>query len=179
MNIIKALRQSIYGWIMILKGETNWQARFRFTSAGLMAALVLFYLCAFLAMVLGSLSYGVPQLFDFVASMALQSLFLVALVIGLFATRFAIRDQKPVLPVLVPGIYALIYYLILGALLNLTVGMLLPLLWLGLLYMFYRLGRAASGWTIGVSAAFAVLTVLLLVGTPIALYIMPAPIPAA
>ncbi|MNL42149.1 hypothetical protein D3C87_1645880 [compost metagenome] len=111
--------------------------------------------------------------------MALQSLFLVALVIGLFATRFAIRDQKPVLPVLVPGIYALIYYLILGALLNLTVGMLLPLLWLGLLYMFYRLGRAASGWTIGVSAAFAVLTVLLLVGTPIALYIMPAPIPAA
>ena len=57
--------------------------------------------------------------------------------------------------------------------------MLLPLLWLGLLYMFYRLGRAASGWTIGVSAAFAVLTVLLLVGTPIALYIMPAPTPAA
>ena len=106
-------------------------------------------------------------------------LWLAALLIGIFGTRFAVRDHAPALPLLVPGVYALIFYLILGALVSLAIGFLLPLLWLGLVYMLYRLGRMAGGWTIGVSAAFAVLTVLLLVGTPIALYIMPAPIPAA
>lgn len=178
MTILNALRQAVYGWIMILRGEAGWQDRFRFTGAGFVTALVLFYLFAFLAMVLGSLGYGVPTFQEFVATLVLQSLFLVALLLGLFGTRFAIRDKGPVLPVLVPGTYALVFYLIMGALVSLTLGPLVPLLWLALVFFLFHLGRVAGGWTIGVSAAFAVLTVLLLVGTPIALYIMPAPVPA-
>lgn len=179
MNIIKALRQSIYGWIMILRGEAGWAERFRFTPSGLVTALVLFYLFAFLAVVLASLDVGVPTLQGFGDIMVIQSLWLVALVVGLVGTRFAVRDQGPVLPVLVPGVYALVYYLVLGALVSLAIGFLLPLLWLGLVYMLYRLGRLGGGWTVGVSAAFAALTVLLLVGTPIALYMLTAPTPAA
>lgn len=179
MNLIQALRQALYGWIMILRNEAGWQARFRLTWPGLATALVLFYLFTFLALVLGSLDFGVPTLSEAAGVMAYQSIWLAALVIGLFGTRFAVRDTGPVLQVLVPGIYALIFYLILGALLSLVAGFLLPLLWIGLVYLLFRLGRMAGGWTIGVAAAFAVLSVALLVGTPIALYMLTAPIPDA
>lgn len=179
MTIFKALRQAVYGWIMILRNQAGWEQRFRLTGAGLTTVLVLFYLFAFLAVVLASLEVGVPTLIGLFSIMLYQSLWLAALLIGIFGTRFAVRDQRSPLPLLVPGVYALTFYLILGALVSLALPFLLPLLWLGLVYMLFRLGRAAGGWTIGVSAAFAVLTVLLLVGTPMALYIMPAPVPAA
>ena len=164
---------------MILRGEAGWQARFRLSVPGLATALVMFYLFAFLAVVLGSLNFGVPTLIDLMIFMLYQSLWLASLLIGLQGTRMAVRDRGPILPLLVPGVYALTFYLILGALVSLAIGFLLPLLWLGLIYILFRLGRVAGGWSIGVSVAFAVLTVLLLVGTPIALYMMPAPIPAA
>jgi hypothetical protein len=179
MNIFKALQQAFYGWIMIVRGEAGWQDRLRFSGPGLATALVLFYLFAFLAVVLGSLNYGVPTLTDLLIFMLFQSLWLASLLIGQQGTRMAVGDRGPILPLLVPGVYALIFYLILGALVSLAIGFLLPLLWLGLIFMLFRLGRMAGQWSIGVSAAFAVLTVLLLVGTPIALYMMPAPLPAA
>lgn len=179
MNIFNALRQAVYGWIMILRGEAGWQERFRLSVPGLATALVLFYLFAFLAVVLGSLNFGVPTFEALVVFMLYQSLWLASLLIGLQGTRSAVRDGQLLLPQLVPGVYALVFYLILAALVSLAIGFLLPLLWLGLIYMLFRLGRMAGGWTIGVSLAFAVLTVLLLVGTPIALYMMPAPLPAA
>lgn len=179
MKIISALRQSVYGWIMILRNQAGWQERFGLTRAGLVTALVLFYLFAFLAVVLGSLSYGVPTPGDFVATLVFQSLFLLAPLIGIYGTRYALRERQAVLPLLVPSIYALTFYVGLGAFFSITLGILLPLLWLILIYMFFRLGRMVGSWNIGVSLAFAVLTVLLLAGTPIALYIMPAPLPAA
>ena len=179
MNLLAALRQSVQGWIMILRGEPGWQDRFRLGLPGLVTALVLFYLFAFLAVVLASFEVGVPTLQNFFDIMVIQSLWLLALLAGLFGTRFAVRDSGPILPVLVPAIHALVFYLVLGALVSLAIGLLLPLLWLGLVYMLFRLGRLAGGWTMGVSAAFAVLTVLLLVGTPITLYMLTASVPAA
>lgn len=179
MNILRSLQQSVQGWLMILRGEAGWQERFRLTWPGLATAVVIFYLFAFLGVVLASFSYEVPTATGFVATMVIQSFYLLALVIGVFGTRSAVRDQGSPLSLLVPGVYALVYYLILGALISLVFGPLLPLVWVGLIVMMFRLGRVVGGWTNGVSAAFAVLTVLLLVGTPIALYIMPAPVPAA
>jgi hypothetical protein len=179
MKIVNALRQAVYGWIMILRGEAGWRERFRFTPAGLMTALVLFYFFAFLAVVLASLDVGVPTLQGMADIMVIQSLWLLALVAGVYGTRAALRDPVPVLPLLVPGIYALVFYLVLGALISLAMGFLLPLLWLALVWLLFRLGRLAGAWTIGVSSAFAVLTVVLLVGTPISLYILTAPPPAA
>jgi len=179
MKIINALRQSVYGWIMILRNEAGWQERFRFTGAGLVTALVLFYLFAFLSVVLASLDVGVPTLQGLFDIMLIQSLWLVALLAGAFGTRFALRETGAVLPILVPGIYGLIYYLVLGTLISFAFGVLLPILWLGLGWLLFCLGRRGGGWTIGVSAAFAVLTVVLLVGTPLTLYMLTAPVPAA
>lgn len=172
MKIWQVTQGAFSGWLMILRGESGWQDHFRLTAPGLATALILFYVFAFLAVVLASLQMGVPTLEGFLDIMLVQSLWLVALLIGLYGTRFAVRSSGSLLPVLIPGIYALIAYLVLGSLLSLVLGALLPLLWLGLAFLFYRLGRMAGGWTIGVSAAFALLTVLLLVGLPMTLYML-------
>lgn len=180
MTIFRALRQAVYGWIMLLRGEAGWQQRFRLGPAGLSTALVLFYLCAFLAIVLASLELGVPTLRGVLDIMLVHTLWLLALAVGVFGTRRVLRDRGPALGVLVPGVYALIFYLILGTLISLTLGPLLPLVWLGLAFLLYRLGRAAGGWGSGASAAFALLTLMLLVGLPLTLYMLTAPaLPAA
>jgi hypothetical protein len=169
------LRDAIVGWTKILRGEADWAECFRLTPAGLVTALVLFYAFAFLAMVLSSLQLGVPTLFDFLNLMLVQSLWLMALVAALFGTRAVVRDTGSALPVLVPGIFALIGYVLIGTVVSLIMGPLLPVLWLGVIYLLIRLGRVAGRWTFGVSAAFSVLAVLLLVGLPMTLYMLTAP----
>lgn len=172
MKIWQNLRAASQGWLMILRGEPGWQDHFRLTTPGLVTAIALFYAFAFLSVVLASLRVGVPTLDGFLDIMVVQSLWLVALLVGIFGTRFALRDKAPVLPLLIPGIYAIIAYLVLGSVISLIAGILLPLLWLGLLFMLYQLARAAGKWTIGVSAAFALLTLVLLVGLPMTLYML-------
>lgn len=172
MKTWQALQQAFVGWQMIVRGDEGWREHFRFSAAGLVTALVLFYAFSFLAVVLASLQVGVPNVQSFLNIMLVQTLWLVALVLALFGTRFALKDQGAILPVLVPGTYALIAYLILGSLVALVLGALLPVLWAGLVYLLFRLGRVAGGWTNGVSAAFAFLAVVLLVGLPMSLYML-------
>jgi hypothetical protein len=166
------MRDAMEGWRGILRGEPGWEAYFRLSRAGLVTALVLFYIFAFFAVVLASLQVGVPTLAGFIDIMLVQSLWLVALVIGIFGTRYAVRTDPPVLSLLVPGIFALIAYLIFGTAISVIAGPLLPVLWIALAFVLFRLGRVAGQWTPGVSAAFAVLTVVLLVGLPMTLYML-------
>lgn len=175
MTLWSAIGQAIKGWYAILRRQAGWEHHFNPTLPGLVTALVFFYLFAFLAVVSASLQVGVPTLGGLLDIMLVQSLWLIALTLALLGTRFAVADKAPLLPVLVPGIYALTGYLILGALISLIFGLLLPLLWLALVYALFQLGRAAGHWTIGVSAAFAVLAVVLLVGLPMTLYMLSAP----
>ncbi|WIY53336.1 hypothetical protein O9Z70_02020 [Devosia sp. YIM 151766] len=166
------LQQAVVGWRMILRGEAGWQEQFRLTAPGLAMALVLFYVFAFLAVLLASFEVGVPTLGGFVEIMLIQSLWLIALLIGIFGARFVMRGGNALLPVLIPGIYAMIAYLILGSLLSLILGILLPLLWAALAFLLYRLGRVAADWNPAGSATFALLTVVLLVGMPMTLYML-------
>ncbi|QQR38559.1 hypothetical protein [Devosia rhizoryzae] len=180
MTLWLTLRDALTGWLKLLRDEPGWEAHFRLSRAGLVTALALFYLFAFLAVMLASLQVGVPTLPGFINIMLVQSLWLVALLIGIFVTRNFLRARMTVLPLLIPAIFALIAYLVLGTLVSLILGALLPLLWLGLAVLLFRLGRAAGQWTRGVSVAFAVLTTVLLVGLPMTLYMLSAAaIPAA
>lgn len=179
MKIFAALKNAWQGWIQIVRNHEGWRALFRLNLSGLATALALYYLFSFLAVVLASLDVGVPTPQGLFNIMLIQSLWLVALALGVYGTRFAVRDTQPVLPVLIPGIYALIAYLVAGTLLSMVLGVLLPLLWLGLAWMFFRLGRMASGWSVGVAVAFAALTVVLLVGIPMTLYMLVAALPPA
>jgi hypothetical protein len=179
MKLVATLRDAINGWVAILRGQPDWASHFRFSAAGLATAVVLFYLFAFLAIVIGSMAFGVPTPAGLIAAMLGQSLFLVALVVAIFATRSVLRDRAPVLPLLVPGVYALVAYLALGTLMTLVFAPLLPLLWLVMAWLLYRLGRVAARWTLGVASAFGILSVVLLVGIPATLYMLFSPLAAA
>jgi hypothetical protein len=174
MKLWANLRDAWDGWLKILRSEAGWEAHFRLSTAGLVSALVLFYLFAFFAVMLASLQVGVPTLVGFINTMLVQSLWILALLAGILGTRYAVRTRTPVLLLLVPSLFALIAYLVLGTLVALVAGAALPILWLGLAYMLFRLGRVGGGWTLGVSAAFAVLTIVLLVGLPLTLYMLTA-----
>lgn len=172
MKLWLALREAFVGWRLILRGDADWRASFKLTLPGLLTALALFYLFAFVAVFIASLDVGVPTLEGFFNVMLMQSLWLVALLGGIYGTRLAVPTDAPLLELLVPGMYAFIAYLVIGTLVSLAMGPLLPILWIGLAYLLYRLGRAAGGWTVGVSAAFGMLTVVLLVGLPMTLYML-------
>lgn len=172
MSLWRAVLGAWRGWLAILRGEGTWQGHFTLSTPGLVTALALFVLAAFISIVLSALNFGVPTLDGFLGIMVVQSLGLLALFVGATATRYAVPNSVPLLHILVPGIYALGAYLILGAVLSLINGMLIFALWAALIYLLYRLGRVAAGWTHGVSAAFGCLTVVLLAALPVTLYML-------
>lgn len=178
MKVWATIRDAAIGWRQILLGQDGWERYFRLTPPGLVAALALFYLVAFVAILATALD--ALTLEGFVNIILVQSLWLVAVLIGISATRRVLRSTVPVLPIFVPAVYALIAYFILGSVLSLILVQLLPILWVGLVFLMFRLGRAAGQWSIGVSAAFGALIVLLLVGLPMTLYmVLSAAAPAA
>lgn len=178
MKTFAALRDAVTGWIAIIRGEANWARHFSISAAGLTTALVLFLFFALLSIALASADVGMPSIFGLIIAVLVQSLSIAALLGGIFATRKMVPGAAPVMPILVPGIYALIAYLVAGTLLSFIGGPALIVLWAGLLFLLYCLGRRAGGWNMGVAAAFAVLTMVLLVGIPVTLYMVLGPMAA-
>lgn len=178
MKIWAALTAAFAGWVAIIRGEADWQKHFSISAAGLTTALVLFLFFALLSIALASASVGMPSLFGLIIAVLVQSLSILALLIGIHITRKMVPGDVPVMTLLVPGIYALIAYLVAGTILSLIAGPALVLLWIGLAFLLFCLGWRAGGWNIGVSAAFAVLTMVLLVGMPVTLYMVLGPVAA-
>lgn len=178
MKIWAALKNAVAGWIAIIRGEQGWQRYFSISAAGLTTALVLFWFFALLSVALASADVGMPSLFGLIIAVLVQSLSILALLAGIYVTKRLVPVPVRVLGLLVPGVYALIAYLIAGTILSLVAGPALVLLWLGLAYLLFCLGWRTEGWNIGVAAAFAVLTMVLLVGMPVTLYMVLGPVAA-
>ena len=178
MKIWAALTEALAGWIAIIRGEADWIRHFTISAAGLVTALVLFLFFALLSVALASANVGMPSFFGLIIAILVQSLSIVALLGGIFFTRKMVPVETGVMTLLVPGIYALIAYLVVGTILSLIAGPVLILLWAGLAFLLFCLGWRAGGWNIGVAAAFAVLTMVLLVGMPVTLYMVLGPVAA-
>jgi hypothetical protein len=178
MKMFFALRNALAGWVAIVRGDGDWSRHFALNPAGLVTALVLFLFFALLSIALASANVGMPSLIGLLIAVLVQSLSILALLGGILATRRMVPSGGRVLDILVPGVYALIGYLVLGTFLSLIAGPVLILLWAGLAFLFFRLGQRAGGWTIGVAAAFAALTMVLLVGMPVTLYMALGPVAA-
>ncbi|HTM77333.1 MAG TPA: hypothetical protein VL133_06865, partial [Devosia sp.] len=110
-----------------------------------------------------------------IANVMVQALGLLALLIGIVVTKLAVKSDVPVLRVLVPGVYGMVFYLVAGSVLAAISIETVAIVLLGLVFLLYSLGRVAGGWTLGVSLAFGVLTVVLLVGMPLTLYMLGTP----
>lgn len=167
-----ALTQAIAGWAMILRGEDGWRERFSLTVAGLVTALAIFAMMAFLAVAFASMSVGMPSPIGVVAAMFVLALPVTALVVSFLGTGTVLKSKAATLDVMVPGIYAAAGFLIVEGLLAVIGGPVVLLSWLALAFLLYRLARVATDWNAGIAAAFAVLTVVLLVAMRIALYML-------
>ncbi|PXA97373.1 hypothetical protein DMC47_14130 [Nostoc sp. 3335mG] len=178
MRIFAALRDAVAGWIALVRGDADWARHFTLSAAGLTTALVLFYFFAILSVALASANVGMPNLFGMIIALLVQSLSILALWGGIVITRRMVPGGAPMLTLMVPGLYALIGYLIAGTVLSLFGGAVLIVLWVALAGLLFCLGWRAGGWNVGVAAAFSVLTMVLLVGIPVTLYMLLGP-PAA
>lgn len=172
MKLWTVLTKAIAGWQMIVRGQPGWRDRFTISAAGLAMALFVFAFTAFLAVAFASMSIGMPGGLGVLAAMVVLALPILALVVTLMMTRNFLKSEAPLLPVLVPGIYALTAFLLIEGLLAMLGGPIVMLAWLALGYLLFRLARLALDWTVGVAAGFAVLTVLLLVAMRLALYMV-------
>ncbi|HTN61490.1 MAG TPA: hypothetical protein VL147_08005 [Devosia sp.] len=175
MKLWAALQAAFLGWVDIVRQRAGWEARFDVSLSGLSKALVIFFLFAFIAIAIGSLQGGMPSPAGLVANLMVQALGVLALLIGIAVTKVAVKSDVPVLRVLVPGVYGLVFYLVAGSILAAISVETMTIVLLGLIFLLYSLGRMAGGWTLGVSLAFGVLSVVLLVGMPLTLYMLGTP----
>ena len=174
MRMLRALRGAVLGWRGILAGRTDWARHFALTGPGFATALVLYFLLAFLVFIAGAGTVALSPI-NVVMGLFVFGLYVAALVIGTFATRMMLRWQGSILDLLVPGTYAMMLFLLLGALLAPLGPLGLALALAVVAVLVFRLGRMAGRWSVGISAAFAVLTVVLLVALPMTLYMLASP----
>ena len=175
MKLWIILTDAVSGWTLIARNEPGWRERFTISAAGLVTALCIFVFMAFLAVAFTSMSIGMPSAVGVAAAMFVLALPITALVVTLLGTRIVLKSEEPMLPVLVPGVYALTAFLLAEGFLAMIGGPVVMLAWLGLGYLLFRLARVATSWNVGIAAAFAVLTVVLLVAMRLALYMLSTP----
>lgn len=172
MKLWNAISNAVAGWVIILRGQTGWRERFSLNAPGLVTAMVIFLLCAFLAIALASISSAMPDIFGVMDLLLVHGIWIAALFVTIRVSAMAVKAEVRTLDLLVPGIYLLVGYLLAGSLLNMIFPPFVQILTIALAYPLYRLARAATAWKVGVSVAFAAATVLLLVAVPQALYML-------
>ncbi len=172
MKITAILSQALAGWLLILRGKPDWQQRFFLTVPGLVTALLIFALAAFVAIIFASMSIGLPSLPGVAAAMVVLALPVLAFWLSLIATRAWLKSPVPMLPLMVPGVYALTVFLLFEGVLALLGGPIVTLAWISLGIVLFTLARAATDWNLGVAVCFAVFSVVLLVALRLALYML-------
>lgn len=172
MKLWNILSHAVRGWNAILRGHAGWREHFTLSTPGLVTAILIYALADFLAVAFASLSIGLPSLPGVIAAMIVLALPIVAFVVTLLGSRAMLKSNQPVLPLLVPGVYALTAFLLIEGLLALYGGPIVMLAWAGLAYLLFRLLRAATDWNSGIASSCAVFTVVLLVALRLALYML-------
>lgn len=172
MKIWSAISSAFLGWLLIIKGDTGWREHFTISLAGFATALVVFLFFGFLAIAAASTYQGMPGVLGILDALLAQCLWIAAILISIRVTAAILKSKTKTFELLIPAIYLMVAYLLVGSVLNLLLPLAVLLVSVALLYPFYRLGRVAGGWPWANAAAFAVLTVVLLVGLPWALYML-------
>jgi len=174
MKILTALHRALAGWRAIITGDPEWARHFDRTRSGFITSLVIYLLFAFLALLAGGGGAALNPV-NIVIGLLVLALYVLAVVISTALTRLVLRWQGSIFDLLVPATYAMIVYLALG---SLTALLGAPMLFVALVVtalLLFRLAQVASGWNLGICAAFAVLTCVLLVAMPMTLYMLASP----
>jgi len=179
MKPIAELRDAALGWLDLI-GRRDGAAASRFNAGpeGLVTMLLWYLGLVILTRIIQGLTLfgAVPALVDIALALALNAMPMLAILLVVFATHRVLRPAVGLLTLMVPAGYALVLLLIIGLPLSLFVGSALAPALQGLLgYMLYRLARDIAKLSLGISVAFAILGVVLLVAIPIGLYMLLMP----
>jgi hypothetical protein len=168
-RIIDAFR----GLADIFAGRPGWREHFELTRRGLLVALAVYLAVNLVVIVVLSIARGQgPSLIGLAFAAVFFVLWAAGLGFAIMLTRISIGIKTPVLDTVVPCLYALA---VAGAAVQVA-SLLGTFTWapvLGILgYVLFRAGRVTAGLGIPTSVAFAVLSIVLLVGVPLSLYIL-------
>ncbi len=178
MNPLVDIKNAAIGWLDLLGARPDAGARFNATRAGLLTMLATYVVLVLATRIIQSVAlFGTPPgIEDLVVTLVVNALPLLAIVLVVYGTVVFLRTPVGVLGLLVPAGYALSIILAIGLPLSLFGGNMFAAAMQGILgYMLYRLARDIGKFSIGISAAFAILTVVLLVAIPVGLYMLIQP----
>lgn len=179
MRPFAELRDAFIGWLdLIGRRHDAAESRFDVSPNGLVTMLLWYFGAVILTSVIQSLvSFGaLPGVSDLAAALALNAVPMLTIAMAIFATARTLHPAVGFAGLFVPAGYALVLLLVIGLPLSFFVGSALAPALQGLLgYMLFRLARDLGKFSIGISVAFAILTVVLLVAIPIGLYMLLVP----
>jgi hypothetical protein len=181
MTVFTELRDALIGWYEMLTARPEGAKRFSFTRQGLGNALFFYLVMIIVTLGVQGLMRGLPGFYDVYIGVAVNALPLLGLAFAILLTIAALRLNLTFTALAVPAVYAMTFVLLIRLPLSLWPGSLLSYAILGLLaYLFYREGRDVGKMSIGVSIAFAALSIVMLVVPQEALYmlLLPAAPPA-
>lgn len=178
MNALTEIRNAVVGWLDLLGGRPDAAARFNATRSGFFTMLGVYLLLVVLTRTIQVLAlFGqAPGLADLLVTLVVNSLPLLGIYLVILGTVRFLRPQVTQLELMVPAGYGLSLVLGIGLPLSLLGGNLFSAAMQGVMgFMLYRLARNIGKFPIGIAAAFAILTVMLLVAIPMALYMLVQP----
>lgn len=180
MNAFEELKQAAIGWLDIIANRPDGPERFNRSGRGLANAAGFYFAMVLLTMLVQAVSTSLPGYDRILMGLLVNALPLLGVGLVILATIRLLRVAIPVNALLVPATYALGFLLLIGLPLSLFFGDIFANAMLGALgYMLYRAAREIAKLGIGVSIAFAVLEIAVLVALPIGLYMLTMPaIPA-
>ena len=178
MNPLTEIKDAAIGWLDLLGGRGDAASRFNPTRGGLLVMLGTYLVLVIVTRFIQALALfgALPGIADLVVTLIINSLPLLAIYVVIYLTVQLLRPAAGLLGLFVPAGYGLSLILAIGLPLSLIGGGIFSAAMQGIFgYMLYRLGRDIAKFPIGISAAFAILTVVLLVAIPIGLYMLIQP----
>lgn len=178
MNLLAELRNAVLGWLDLLGGRADAAGRFNPTRAGFATMLGVYFVLVLVTRIIqvALLFGGVPRVEDLLVTLVVNALPLGAILLVIYLTVTFLRPAAGMLGLMVPAGYALSLILAIGLPLSLVGGNMFSAAMQGVLgYMLFRLARDVGKFGIGVSLAFAIFIVVLLVAIPIGLYMLIQP----
>jgi hypothetical protein len=175
MNLVGAVQSAISGWFDIFARRQEWQRHFDLSLVGLINALIVYGFVALACIFAGRAASGLPSPITLIVRLLILFLPLISLTAAVYLTRAILRFTAPPIALIVPAVYALAAYLIVGTVLNMVGPGFAPLLLVLVGVMLYCEARIAANLSLTNGVAFALLTLVLLVALPASLYMLAAP----
>lgn len=176
MNAITELREAAIGWFEMLTARPDAAERFSATRGGIVNALVIYFLAIVVVLTVQSVAAELPNYADVFLAVLLNALPLLGIAAAIGITITLLRSGVAFAALFVPATYATTFVLVMGLPLSLFMGPGVSNALLGVLgYMLYREARDIGKMSIGLSIAFAALTIVALVALPAGLYMLSVP----